>query len=190
MLAVTVSAVMSAMVAKPELDVELELDAELEPDPEPPLPDPDDEPPPEDEPPTTPLRATTRPLMGDVRVALARFASAVARVFSALVTFDWAESTCDFAEVVLPPGEFWASAYAWLALESEALALVTPADAVFTACCSVAGLRVPSTCPAVTVAPSEVFTVAMVPETANDALTSLTGAIEPVAVIVLLTVPC
>jgi len=44
--------------------------------------------------------------------------------------------------------------------------------------------------PAATVAPSEVLTVAIVPDTANDATTSLAAAIEPLAVILLVTAPC
>jgi hypothetical protein len=50
--------------------------------------------------------------------------------------------------------------------------------------------RVPMTSPAVTVEPSATFTVAMVPETANDALTSRAAAMDPLAVMVLLTAPC
>ncbi len=50
--------------------------------------------------------------------------------------------------------------------------------------------RVPITWPAVTVAPREVCVVAIVPVTPNAAVTSLSGAMLPLAVMLLVTAPC
>ena len=49
---------------------------------------------------------------------------------------------------------------------------------------------VPTTCPAATVCPTATATDAIFPETANDAVASRTGEMEPVVVMVLLTTPC
>jgi hypothetical protein len=119
---------------------------------------------------------------------------AVARASVASETLDCSEVTCCCAELVwlLPPAAALAEAALRLlfALLSCAFAAVSEFAALVTAAVSAVGSRVPITWPAVTVAPSEVVTVAIVPGTAKDAVTSLTGAIEPLAVMVLLTAPC
>jgi hypothetical protein len=206
--AVTVYFEVSAIVMKPDEDEDDddELDAPL--DPLDPLDPPDDDPPDELDdppaalPPTSPFTAMTSPAIGATSVASARFSLAVVKAVAAESTASRAELTCWFAELTLlapwePPEEpdplaALASALAREVRASARLlfARLSAVCAFVTAVCRSVVVRVPSTCPAVTVAPRATPTVAIVPEVANEAFTSWRGEIEPVAVIELLTVPC
>jgi hypothetical protein len=208
--AVTVIDETSAIVTKPELEVvEVVLAAEpvdAAPDAADPVELEEDELLllPEVEP-TEPLTAVTSPVMGAVRVAAAMFAWSLVTVWVSVVTWSWAVYTCDCAleieladgvEVVVWPfipvvvvGVF-AEASAELARTSCALAWVSWVSSLLSVWVRSVVSRVPSTWPAVTVWPSPTLTVAIVPETAKEGETSLTGAIDPLAVMVVLTVPC
>ena len=101
--------------------------------------------------------------------------------------------------VVPPPGVVVVTAGVAAAVRAEARAELALARFVrawlsltvssLRVCCSEEVWRVPSSWPAVTVWPIPTFTVAIVPETAKLAVTSLRGLTDPLAVIVLETVP-
>jgi hypothetical protein len=166
---------------------------------------PDDEvlEPPEVVAPTVPLIATTTPAIGDFSVAAARFSWAVVSAAFAWSTESSCELTDSCAELTLeapPPCEEFeldVVSAADSALSSEAYeyersssARVSDVCASLTAVARSPVASVPSTWPFLTVAPSATFTVLMVPEVANDAFAVVTGSIEPVAVMLVLTTPC
>ncbi len=197
MAAVTVNFETSAIVMKAEDDVD-ELVDEL---PVPPVPVPPVEPvplellldellPPDTVSPTWPFTATTRPAMGDVSVAFASASSALVSVVWAVATVDSCEKTCCCACTTLCPGEAAACASAVRSSARMVLSWLRFVFALVTAVDRSAVCRVPSTSPAVTVAPSATLTVAIVPDAPNEASTSCTGAIVPDAVIVVDTAPC
>lgn len=142
--------------------------------------------------PTEPSTATTRPAIGAKSVEESRLDWAVATALIASVTDDWAEMTCCLAELVwllLPPLPDVSAAAEVLASESEERALARLVFVLVSALERSVVSRVPRTSPAATVAPRVVLTVAITPETAKDAATVLTAAIDPLAVTLLDTVP-
>ena len=142
--------------------------------------------------PTEPSTATTRPAIGAKSVEESRLDWAVATALIASVTDDWAEMTCCFTELVwllLPPLPDVSAAAEVLASESEERALARLVFVLVSALARSVVSRVPRTSPAATVAPRVVLTVAITPETAKDAATVLTAAIDPLAVTLLDTVP-
>lgn len=184
MFAVTVIFDTSAMVANPDVVV-LVPDAAAE-----------ELLPPDVFEPTEPFTATTSPAIGEVSVAPARFASAVARAFDALLTCDCAELTCASAFAVVWAAVWLLDGLVGAGLSRLVLASASCASASFnwacaalTAFCSVVEFSVASVAPAATVWPTATDTLAIVPETGNAAVASLTGAIDPLAVTVLLTTP-
>ncbi len=149
--------------------------------------------PPEVVAPTTPPTATTSPVTGDFSVAFARSSFAV-------VTAVWASSTASAAELTWSLAELicWVFfGFALFALASDESAFdrllyarVSEVSALVTAVSRSPFFRVPRTSPFLTVAPTATRTDEIVPDVPNETLSDDAGAMDPLAVMLVLTVPC